>query len=144
MENNVKHFQLTDNYIKTYQLNLNEKIPENAVIDFDCKISVTIVKIETKDNLKIGQLDMNYFIQLRNKERNLGNINLIVQALFSISNRVKNEDFEKLIKYKGAPMLSQIVRAYIISNTALSGMPTIRIPMVNFVEFFEKAEKENK
>lgn len=144
MENNAKHFQLTDNYIKTYQLNLNEKIPENAVIDFDCKISVTIVKIETKGDLKIGQLDMNYFIQLRDKERNLGNINLIVQALFSISNRVKNEDFEKLIKYKGAPMLSQIVRAYITSNTALSGMPTIKIPMVNFVEFFQKAEKENK
>ena len=144
MENNDKHFQLTDNYVKTYEMNLNEKIPENAIIDLDCRLSVTIVKIEENEELKIGQLDMDYFIQLRDNERNLGTIHLIVQALFSISNRVKNEDFEKLIKYKGAPMLSQIVRAYVISNTALSGMPTIKLPMFNFVEFFEKAEKENK
>ena len=143
MENNDKHFQLTDNYVKTYEMNLNEKIPENAIIDLDCRLSVTIVKIEENEDLKIGQLDMDYFIQLRDNERNLGTIHLIVQALFSISNRVKNEDFEKLIKYKGAPMLSQIVRAYVISNTALSGMPTIKLPMFNFVEFFEKAEKEN-
>ena len=143
MENNDKHFQLTDNYVKTYEMNLIEKIPENAIIDFECRLSVSIVKIEQRDNLKIGQLDMDYYIQLRDKERDLGSIHLIVQALFSISNRVKDEDFEKLIKFKGAPMLSQIVRAYVISNTALSGMPTIKLPMFNFVEFFEKAEKEN-
>ncbi len=144
MENNDKHFQLTDNYIKTYEMNVNEKIPENAVIDFDCRLSVSIVKIEQAGEKKLGQIDMDYFITLRNKEKHLGNIHLVMQALFTISSVVKNEEFEMLLRYKGAPMLSQIVRAYICSNTALSGMPTIKIPMFNFVEFFKEAEKNKK
>ena len=142
MENNDKRFQLTDYYIKNYELNLNEKIPENAIIDFDCTLSVSIVKMEEKGDKKISQLDMDYLVTLRAKEVKLGSIHLVVQALFSIGSEVGKEDYEKLIKFKGAPMVSQIVRAYIISNTALSGMPTIRIPMFNFVEVFEKGTKK--
>ena len=48
--------------------------------------------------------------------------------------------FEKMLKLNGATTLSNIMRAYVISNTSLSGMPTIVIPLINFVEFFKIRE----
>lgn len=144
MENINATIQLTDNYIKTYEMNLNEKIPEDAKIEMNCRLSVAIVKIENKEKEKIGQVDMDYLIELKDNEKSLGKIHLVIQALFSGDLNISDEKFENMLKHNGAPMLSQIVRAYIMSNTSLSGMPTIKLPMFNFVEFFEKAEKENK
>ena len=44
----------------------------------------------------------------------------------------------------GATTLSHLCRAYINSSTALSGMPAITIPLIDFNEFFEKAVEERK
>ena len=65
-----------------------------------------------------------------------------MQALFSGNKEIEKEKFEEMLKYNGASTLSQIIRAYIITNTSLSGMPTINLPMINFVEFFKKAENK--
>ena len=142
MNNFNASIQLTDNYIKTYEMNLNEKISEDAKIEMDCRLSVAIVKIENKETEKLGQVDMDYLIELKGTEKKLGKIHLVIQALFSGDLSINDEKFEDMLKHNGVPMLSQIVRAYIISNTSLSGMPTIKLPMFNFVEFFKKAEEE--
>lgn len=52
------------------------------------------------------------------------------------------KDFEKMLKLNGATTLSHLMRAYVASNTALSGMPTIMVPMVNFGEFFDNVEEQ--
>ena len=67
-----------------------------------------------------------------------------MQALFTGNKEIENKKFEEMLKYNGASILSQIIRAYIITNTSLSGMPTINLPMINFIEFFNKSEKIKK
>lgn len=63
-------------------------------------------------------------------------------GLFKYSEVNEKEKFEKMLKINGTTTLAHLIRTYIHTNTAISGMPTIITPMINFVEFFK--EQENK
>ena len=52
----------------------------------------------------------------------------------------KKSDFEEMLKINGATTLSHLIRSYIHTNTAISGMPNIIVPMINFVQFFKENE----
>ena len=95
--------------------------------------------IRESENKFIGQIKMIYDISLLVKDEKIGKIHLEEEGLFDGNKELGKEKFEEMLKYNGASTLSQIARAYIISNTALSGMPTIKLPLVNFVEFFNNA-----
>lgn len=140
MENIKANIQLLDNYIKEYEMRLEGKIEEESKVELNCSISFGIAKIEEKEEKeKIGQIDMTYIIDIVQDKKSIGKIRLVMQALFSGNKEIEKEKFEEMLKYNGASTLSQIIRAYIITNTSLSGMPTINLPMINFVEFFKKA-----
>lgn len=98
----------------------------------------------TRSKKKIGQIQLVYDIQLLKGKDKIGTIYLDIQALFEAEEGINKKEFEEMLKYNGATTLSQIARAYIISNTSLSGMPTINLPMINFVEFFKNAEAGEK
>lgn len=59
-------------------------------------------------------------------------------GLFKYSDKNQKEKFEEMLKINGATTLSHLIRAYIHTNTAISGMPNIITPMINFVEFFNE------
>lgn len=92
--------------------------------------------IREMEDKQIGQVQMVYNITLLKGKEEVGKINLDIEGLFEGSKELKKEKFEEMLKYNGASTLSQIARAYIIYNTALNGMPTIKLPMINFIEFF--------
>ena len=99
-----------------------------------------IIHITKKDSL-IGEIELANEIELVIDKKVVGKIHIVMGALFEGSLDIE-KDFEKMLKLNGATTLSNIMRAYVISNTSLSGMPTIIIPLINFVEFFKN--RENK
>lgn len=144
MENIKANIQLMDNYIKEYSMKLKERIPQNTQLKLGCSITFEVTNIKENDKGKVGQVNMEYNINLiQNEQDDVGNIHLIMQALFSTDKSITNDKFEDMLKNNGAPVLAQIIRSYIIANTSLSEMPTIKFPLINFVEFFKNAKKEN-
>lgn len=140
MENIKAKFQLLDSYVKTYSLNLSRKIQSNEDIEVNGKMGFGIVRISKQDTL-LGEIELANEIELVANKNVVGKIHIVMGALFEGSLDIE-KDFEKMLKLNGATTLSNIMRAYIISNTSLSGMPTIIIPLINFVQFFKNNENK--
>lgn len=141
MENIKAKFQLLDNYVKNYSLNLKRKIQNNEDVEVNGQISFGIVNITKEDSL-IGEIELANEIDLIVKGENVGTIHIVMGALFEGELEIE-KDFEKMLQINGATTLSHMMRTYIITNTALSGMPTITLPLINFVEFFKNAKDSN-
>ena len=90
----------------------------------------------------IGQIELRYDIEIKDKDKDIAKIRIIMDALFQGSKKMDIKTFEDMLKLNGATTLSHMCRAYIHSATAQSGMPPIIMPLINFQDFFEKAEKE--
>lgn len=136
---NIKaKFQLLDSYIKKYSMEVNRKIQNNEEIEIDGQMGFGIVQI-TKTEELIGEIELTNKIILKINNKEVGTINIVMGALFNGTLDIE-EEFEKMLKLNGATTLSNLMRAYVASNTALSGMPTIMVPMINFVEFFNNKE----
>lgn len=143
MENIKAKFQLLDNYVKNYSLELKRKIQNNEDVEVNGQISFGIVNI-TKENSLIGEVELANEIDLIAKGESVGKIHIVMGALFEGELEIE-KDFEKMLQINGATTLSHMARTYIMTNTALSGMPTITLPMINFVEFFKNAkDSKNK
>lgn len=135
-------FQLVDNYVKKYVLSVEKRIPENSEIDINGQIGFSIINITEEENEYIGEIELTNTIDLIENEKIQGKIEIQMGALFSAEKEIGKEEFEQMLKLNGAITLSHLTRAYIASNTALSSMPKIMMPLINFMEFFEKKEKE--
>lgn len=143
MENIKAKFQLLDNYVKKYSLELKRKIQNTEDVEVNGQISFGIVNITKEDSL-IGEVELANEIDLVVKGEHVGKIHIVIGALFEGELEIE-KDFEKMLQINGATTLSHIMRTYIITNTALSGMPTITLPLINFVEFFKNAkDSKNK
>lgn len=142
MENIKAKLQLLDNYTKEYSLEVKRKIQNNEDVEVNGQISFGIINI-TKENNLIGEVELVNDIDLVVKGEKVGKIHIVMGALFEGELDIEKE-FEKMLQINGATTLSQLMRAYVMSNTSLSGMPTIIIPLINFVEFFKNAKERNK
>lgn len=141
MENIKAKFQLLDNYVKEYSIELKRKIQNTEEIEINGKIGFGILNVTKKENL-IGEIELTNEIDLIINEDTVGKINIVMGALFEGTLEIE-EQFEEMLKLNGATTLSNLMRAYVASNTALSGMPTIILPLINFVDFFKKDKIEN-
>ena len=141
MENIKAKFQLLDNYVKEYSIELKRKIQNTEEIEINGKIGFGILNVTKKEKL-IGEIELTNEIDLIINEDTVGKINIVMGALFEGTLEIE-EQFEEMLKLNGATTLSNLMRAYVASNTALSGMPTIILPLINFVDFFKKDKIEN-
>ena len=133
-------FQLVDNFISEFLLNSFEKIKPNTTIDLDMNISFSIVNVDEK-NLT-GQIELKYDINLKDlsKEKDktkIGKILITMNAIFKQNTTIPVPEFVEKLKFEGGNTLAHLCRSYISSATALSGIPTINIPLINFDEFFK-------
>ena len=119
------NFQLMDNYISEFSLNVFKKI-----------------NIEEKD--LIGQIELKYNIDITENEEKVSEIIIVMNALFKGIGDIDKGNFEQMLKINGATTLSHLCRAYINSATSLSGMPPITMPLINFYEFFKNAKEESE
>lgn len=134
-------FQLIDNYISEFSLTVFNKIQNNSDLEIEANVGFRIININEKD--MIGQIELKYDVDIVDEVKNVGKIILIMNALFKGEESLKKEQFEEKLKIDGATIVSHLCRAYINSATALSGMPTINMPLINFNQFFEEAVEES-
>lgn len=138
------NIQLIDSYIKESSIQIYKKNYTKSTLEME--IEVQISEIKKQDNELSAELRLSNHITINDKENNekVVEINVKMAGIFTGNNLNENE-FQEFIKYSGTPVLSQSIRAYVMSVSALSGVETIRLPMINFVEFFKKdIEEKNK
>ena len=134
-------FQLMDNYISEFSLKVFNKINNDKNLGINANIGFRIVDINEKK--LIGQIELKYDIDITDNQDKVAKIIIVMNALFKGSENIDKEMFEQMLKMNGATTLSHLCRAYINSATALSGMPTITMPLINFYEFFKQAKEES-
>ena len=135
-------FQLMDNYISEFSLNVFKKINNDKDLEINANVGFRIVNIDEKD--LIGQIELKYDIDITDNEEKVSQITIIMNGLFKGSGDIDKEKFEQMLKINGSTTLSHLSRAYINSTTALSGMPPITMPLINFYEFFKNAKEESE
>ena len=138
MKNVQAQFQMLDNYVKEYNLKTNCKLLESMDINMNGEVEFRIVNITEKDNELIGEIELTNNIELIVEEETKAQIKITMGGLFKYSNKDEKEKFENMLKINGATTLSHFIRTYIHTNSAISGMPNIITPMINFVEFFKE------
>ena len=140
-------FQLMDNYISDFSLNAFNKIKPNINLGINANIGFRIVNINEKE--LIGQIELKYDIDvidndITTENNKVAKINITMNALFKGSGDIEIEKFEDMLRLNGATTLSHLCRAYINTTTALSGMPAITMPLINFHEFFKIAKEKSE
>lgn len=136
--NSIANLQMLDSYVKEFSISLENKIQQDIELNIDTNIGFAINNITKEKEDYIGQIEMFYDIDLKNTDKNLGKIHIVMQAIFSGTKDLSEEKFTEMLKLNGATTLSHLIRAYIHTNTSLSNMPVINTPMINFVEFFKE------
>ena len=137
MEKSTTNFQLLDNYVSEFNMEVMDKIKYTDSLDINSSVSFSIVNID-EINL-IGQVELTYDIEVNIKEKEAFNISLVMNALFHTDNKISKKSFEELLKFQGAPIVSNLCLAYINSVTALSGMPPLNMPIIDFNDFFKNS-----
>lgn len=140
MEKLITDLQLLDNYVSKCNIDIFNKISHSAEMNIDVNVGFCIVNIDEENS--IGQIELTYDIDARVKDKKAATISLVMNALFHTSNNLDKKDFEKLLKYNAAPILSNLCIVYISSITALSGISAINLPIIDFNDFFSNTTTE--
>lgn len=141
--NAIANLQMLDSYVKEFSINLQNKIEQGIELNIDTNVGFAINNIAKEKEDYRGQIEMFYDIDLKSNDNNLGKIHIVMQAIFSGTKDLTEEEFTQMLKLNGATTLSHLIRAYIHTNTSLSNMPIINTPMINFIEFFEENDNKN-
>lgn len=142
MKTVIANFQILDNYINDFSLNIFEKINNDEDLGINVTLGYRTVNIKEKD--LIGQIELKYDIDITKNDKKVAKISMTMSGLFKAEEKTDKETFEEMLKINGATTLSHLCRAYIYSATGLAGMPNITLPLINFYEFFKNAKKDEE
>lgn len=140
-DNNIKsNFQFIDSYITHSSMDIinRKKIESTLELNIESRIS-EIKKTDNKLSAEM-RLKNNIIVREKNTNKELTKIEVEMAGIF-LANDMKEEEFIKYMKYSGAPLLSQSIRSYVMTITSLAGINMIRIPLINYVEFFKENDK---
>lgn len=135
-------FQMLDSFVNEIHINIENKIESNKDLNLKGRIGFRIVNKTKEDKKYIGQIQLINDIKLIYENEEIGDIHISMIGTFSGDSELEEEKFVEMLKYNGAPALSQLIRAYVYSATSLGGNSPIITPMINFVKFFEEIENE--
>ena len=134
--------QMLDNYISKFSFDVNRKTVSNEPnLAIATNIEFKLINIEMKENYIIGQISLENKTSVKVKDENVAEIQVTINGLFKSDDLINTDVFEEMLKINGASLLFSFIRTYIHTTTALSGMPPIVLPLINFVEFFKNAKK---
>lgn len=142
MENNkiMSDFQFIDSYIKSSNMKIHNKNVKDSTLELGVEVKISDVK-EDKNEFS-AELRLKNIVKINNKEKEnlLVEIDVEMAGIFKGHNMDK-EKFIQFMKFSGTPIISQSIRSYIMNLSALGGIDTIRIPLINYVEFFKNNEE---
>ncbi len=129
--------QLISHYIESSSIHINEtQIPQGTPIQYSIEINISDIIIE--DNNSMAQIKLLHSINIGEDGDNLCDMQAVIVGEFKIEGLTDNIKCLELLKNNGVPIISQILRAYMISTTALAGIENVKIPLINYEEFFKK------
>ena len=142
MENNkiMSDFQFIDNYIKSSNIKIHNKNIKSSTLDLGVEVKISDVK-EDKNEIS-AELILKNIVKIKSKEKEnlLVEIDVEMAGIFKAHN-MDERRFIKFMKFSGTPIISQLIRGYIMNISSLGGIDTIRIPLINYVEFFKNDEE---
>lgn len=135
--------QMVDSYVKDSYMKIHNKYEKNKnEIQIEMEVRMSKI-IKTNDEKLEANLMLIQKLKIVNKEDKKLMAEIGVQMIGKfMGNNLTEEEFFKMVKYNGTPTLSQLIRSYVITITSVGGLEPIRIPMINFVEFFNNAESK--
>ena len=98
MKNIQAQFQMLDNYVKEYSLKTSGKITENMDTKINGQIGFGIVRITTKEDMLIGEIELSNTLEIISKEKSMAQIQIVMRGLFSGNAKLKKSDFEEMLK----------------------------------------------
>lgn len=141
MEDNkiISDFQFIDSYIKNSNMEIHNKNLNNSKLELGVEVKFSNIKEDNSELL--AELILKNIVKIKNKdtEEILVEINVEMAGIFK-GNNIDKEKFMQFMKFSGTPIISQSIRSYIMNLSALGGIDTIRVPLINYVEFFKNNE----
>lgn len=126
--------KMIDRYVKDYNFNIKRKIMPSENIKYDGKLDYKQMKPEKIENNIVVGIELQSYLTITDDKEEIGNINLCMRGTFVFDKGISDEEIKRRLSINGATVLYQEMRTYIIANTALSGIPNVILPMVNFTE----------
>lgn len=135
----ISDFQFIDSYVRSSDMKIHSRNIENSKLDLEIEVKISEIKEDEKE--LSAELRLRNIVKIYNKEHEelLVEINVEMAGVFK-SNNIEKDKFIQFMQFSGTPIISQTIRSYIMSLSALGGIDTIRIPLVNYVEFFKENE----
>ncbi len=115
---------------------------QHAELSFEFDYNVK--GIEKHDNNLIGIIEFIVKAKATSKKKLFFKIVLVMEGAFACVKQIDNENkFQEMLEINGLVTLSQLSRAYILSVTSQSGIPSVKMPMINVIKLREMKRKEN-
>lgn len=141
MEDNkiISDFQFIDSYIKNSNMKIHNKNINNSKLELGVEVNFSDIKEHNGEFS--AELRLKNVVKIKSKETEdvLVEIDVEMAGIFKGHN-IDKEKFIQFMKFSGAPIISQAIRSYIMNLSALGGIDTIRVPLINYVEFFKNNE----
>lgn len=142
MEKIQTKIRMIDNFVKKYSLDLDNRMPANVTAKYNANIGFSIRKIvEGTNDDYVGQVMLSNKLDITS-EKTKGTLFIEMEGLFSGPKSWGREEFEKRLKVEGATILNHYIRTFIHATTALSNMPVIHTPIIDFEDFFKNVDKK--
>lgn len=145
MEDNdvLADFQFVDSYVKNSSIEINKRDIKNSRLEVGLSIAISNISLNEK-NEKIADAKLYIDVKVFDKKNEEALVKIEVEILGKfLTKKLEDKEFVEYVKFSGIPMLSQQVRAYIMSMSSLSGINSIIVPMINFESYFNNIENEN-
>ena len=137
----ISDFQFIDSYIRSSDFKIHNRNLQNSKLELGIEVNISELKENNKE--LSAELRLKNIVKINNNGNLLVEIEVEMAGIFKANNMDK-EKFVQFMKYSGTPIISQSIRSYIMNISALGGIDTIRIPLINYVEFFESDENKGK
>lgn len=140
----MSDFQFIDSYIKSSNFKIHNRNIKNSKLELGIEVNISELK-EINEELS-AELRLKNLVKINNNAGELlVEIEVEMAGIFKAHN-IDKDKFIQFMKFSGTPIISQTIRSYIMNISALGGIDTIRIPLINYVEFFKKNDgnKDNE
>lgn len=140
----LAEFQFLGNRVTKFNLDtrmINVK-EQSAEISYEFDYNVKVVR--ELENKLVGIIELIVKARSTVKRKIFFTIDLVMEGAFACDTQADTaEMFQEMLEINGLVTLSQISRAYILSVTSQSGIPPVKMPMINVIKLREKKKEAN-
>ncbi len=135
-------FQFLGNRVSSFNLDARVTDVKTQRAELSFEFDYNVKAIEEHDNKLMGIIEFIVKAKATSKRKLFFKIDLVMEGAFACNTRTDVEDkFQEMLEINGLVTLSQISRAYILSVTSQSGIPPVKMPMINVIKLRERKEK---